>query len=364
MTICYFGDYDSNYPRNRVLLKGFRENGVEVLECHSDKSGMGLCWDLFKKHWKIRKSYDILIVAQSFTSDLVWLAKRISGRKIVWDAFYSFYDRDIFGDGSIVPKGFWQKAHWPASNAMRNIAGWRAEKRCCQAADLILLDTDEDIKYFVEEYKIDRAKFKKVLVGADISRIPPQKKRGTNRFLVHFHGNYSLLQGVKYIIGAAKILEEQADIQFNLIGGGHTLIEDRRLAYSYNLKNVKFVGPLEYSPLLDLMSEADVCLGVFGDTPRTRRVIPNKVFEAIALRKPVISVDTPAIRELFVDRNNILLCGIGNPEDLASKILELRNNEELREKIAEGGYKLFQEKATPKVIVADLVESLSGLIKK
>ena len=49
-------------------------------------------------------------------------------------------------------------------------------------------------------------------------------------------------------------------------------------------------------------------------------------------------------------------------ENLANKILELRNDEALREKIAEGGHQLFQERATPKVIVGDLVEKLNELV--
>ncbi|MBI4812189.1 glycosyltransferase family 4 protein [Candidatus Falkowbacteria bacterium] len=352
MKICYFGDYDSNYPRNLVLLKGFRENGAEILECHSDKKGLSLYWDLFWKHWKIRKKYDVLIVAQSFTSDLAWFAQRLSDKKVVWDAFYSFYDRDIFGDGSIVPRGFRQKARW------------RGERRSCRAADLILLDTDEDIKYFVKEYGISETKFKKVLVGADISGIVPLKKAGTDKFLICFHGNYTLLQGVRYVIGAAKILENHHQIRFCLIGQGQTFIDDRRLAYSYNLNNVEFVKELSRQELLDTMEGADVCLGIFGDTPRTQRVIPKKVFEAIALSKPIISANTPAMRELFTDRENILFCGIGNSEDLANKILELRNNKELREQIAASGYQLFQEKATPKVIAKDLLKHLSNLIVK
>jgi len=350
MKICYFGDYNLNYPRNRVLLKGFSENGVEILECHSDKKGFSLYWGLFWKHWKIRKKYDVLIVAQSFTSDLARFAQWISNKKVVWDAFYSFYDRDIFGDGSVVPQGFRQRARW------------RDERQSCRAADLVLLDTEEDIKYFSEEYGIPKEKFKKVLAGADISRIPSREKTGTNKFVIHFHGNYSLLQGVKYVVGAAKILEGCMDIRFNLVGGGQTFVDDKRLAYGYNLKNIKFIEEVDDQKVLDLAEEADICLGVFGNTPRTKRVIPKKVFEAIALRKPVISADTPAMRELFIDRENILFCRIGNHEDLANKILELRNDGTLREKIAEGGYQLFQERATPKVIVGDLVEKLNELV--
>ncbi len=34
MTVLYFGIYNPNYSRNRVLIKGLRENSIEVLECN------------------------------------------------------------------------------------------------------------------------------------------------------------------------------------------------------------------------------------------------------------------------------------------------------------------------------------------
>src|SRR5262249_22149328 len=34
MTICYWGTYDRDYPRNRVLINGLKASGAEVTECH------------------------------------------------------------------------------------------------------------------------------------------------------------------------------------------------------------------------------------------------------------------------------------------------------------------------------------------
>ena len=38
MIVCYFGTYskDEGYTRNRVIIKGLKENGVQVQECHVD----------------------------------------------------------------------------------------------------------------------------------------------------------------------------------------------------------------------------------------------------------------------------------------------------------------------------------------
>ncbi|MBI4812188.1 hypothetical protein HY798_01915 [Candidatus Falkowbacteria bacterium] len=163
MTICYFGDYDPNYARSRVLLKGLRENGVEVLECHSDKNGVGLYWDLYKKHKTIKGKYDILFVAQSWHSRLIWLAKLLSPKKVVWDAFYSFYDKYAFDNKTISPYG------------LRGWYLWLIEWFACRFADVILLDTNEHIKYFVEIFGARKNKFIRVLIGADDSVFYPRE---------------------------------------------------------------------------------------------------------------------------------------------------------------------------------------------
>ncbi|RLF99728.1 hypothetical protein DRN58_04625 [Thermococci archaeon] len=81
-------------------------------------------------------------------------------------------------------------------------------------------------------------------------------------------------------------------------------------------------------------------------------VIRLKSFSILVLvmKKPIVTGDTPAIREFFRDRENSLLCEIANPDAIADAILELKDNPELREKIAKNGYKLFKEKFSIKGI--------------
>ncbi len=151
-----------------------------------------------------------------------------------------------------------------------------------------------------------------------------------------FWGKMIPLQGVRYIKHAQELLRNEKNISFRIIGE----------------------VPIPYTELPAIIRTADICLGIFGDTDKTTRVIPNKVYEAIAMKKPVISADTPAIRELFTDRENILLCRRADPEDLMAKILELCHDARLRERIAEGGYQLFQERLTSRILGKGLIESL------
>lgn len=180
---------------------------------------------------------------------------------------------------------------------------------------------------------------------------------------VLFWGYYIPLQGAEYIVRAAKLLESDPEIRFTMVGGGQTYDTIVALAEGLGLKKITFMSRVSIDQLANQIREADICLGIFGNTPKAQRVIPNKAYDAIATAKPLISADTPAIRELFTDRENILLCRVADPEDLAAKIRELKNDPILREHIAQGGYRLFQEQATPNIIGKQLADRLTEIIE-
>ena len=147
MKVCYFGIYDPDYSRNRVLIKGLTENGVQVLKCQVDPGKKYKYWKLYKKHRQI-KDYDVMIVG--FPGHPVMpLARLICKKPIIFDAFLSSYetllDRKIYS-----PRGL---------QALKN---WLLDWLACKLADRILLDTKEHIKYFVKTFKIERNKFDRI----------------------------------------------------------------------------------------------------------------------------------------------------------------------------------------------------------
>ncbi len=116
---------------------------------------------------------------------------------------------------------------------------------------------------------------------------------------------------------------------------------------------------IPFKELLEAVSYADVCLGIFGDTEKAFRIVPNKVFQCLSLEKPVITGRTPAITEYFVDKEDIFLCEAANAESLAEAIMLLKNNERLREKIARNGYRSIQENFTSETIGRQIRKILS-----
>ncbi|MFC1613186.1 glycosyltransferase [Patescibacteria group bacterium] len=344
MKICFFGIYNPDYSRNRVLISGFKKNGCEIIECRADPKEDGKFFKyfrLFKEYKKIKKNkFDYVIVAFPGHT-VVWLAKLLFRKNlIIFDGFVSLYDSNV-SDRKVYGKF-----------SIRAFKDMFLDWYSCKLSDKVLMDTEEHIEYFTKKYNVNINKRVKAYVGADSQFFYPDSQdfKNDDKFIVHFHGSYIPLQGVEHIIEATKILKDE-NIEFNIIGSA---IKNK--FEKLNLDNINFIENVDYKNLRKHILMSDICLGIFGKTDKAVRVIPNKVYEAIACRKPVITGESPAIKELFMDGENIILCEMGNPNNLTEKILHLKNNTGLRNKIANNGYNLFIEKLTPEKIVKKIIK--------
>jgi len=345
LTICFFGIYDPEYSRNKVLISGLKQNGVEVIKCHSDKKGILKYFDLTRKHWKIRKDYDVLFVAFPGFQAMI-LARFLTHKKIIFDCFAPLYESEVLDRQNTKQGSFKAKYYW-----------W-LDKMSAKLADVVLLDTNEHIKYFVEEFKIKKEKFRRIFIGVDNFFLRPNsKKTKNNQFVVHFHGTNIPLQGIEYILKTTFLLKKHLDIKFVFVGPN--IVEDNRYSFS-NTNNVEFLGKVGYFKIPDFIDNADICLGIFGDTIKTKRVIPNKVFECVARRRVIITADTSAIRELF-DENDLYLISSASPNALAEAILFLKNNPDKLEKLAQNGYNKVVQNLTPTILGAKLKDIIQSL---
>jgi glycosyltransferase involved in cell wall biosynthesis len=348
MKVCYFGIYDPGYSSNRVFMRGLRENGVEVIECRSSKRGIAKYLDLIRQHRALHGAYDAMVVGYPGQQAAI-LARFLTRKPIVFDALVSFYDSLVFDRKTVGARSIEALYYW--------LLDWLS---CC-AADVVVLDTDAHINYFVETFGVRRGKFRRIFIGSDSSVIRPDASLRNGEFTIHFHGFFNPLQGLLYIVRAAKLLEAD-NVQFNIVGTGPKNMQPRVLADELGVHNINFSEPVSFEELNERIARADVCLGIFGDTDKARRVIPNKVFEALAARKPVITGRTPAVEELLVDREHALFCNGSDAEDLAEKIRELKRDPSLREHIAESGYRLFMERLQPEILGRELKNVIVSVI--
>lgn len=243
----------------------------------------------------------------------------------------------------------------------RSLSAYRyrlTDRVACSLADAILLDTDAHIAWFRAAFRIPDRKLHRVWVGADdelMTPCPPARRDG--RFIVFFYGSYIPLHGIEHIIGAAERIQGQdPEIRFSLCGTGQTLPAMRQLVRSRRVANVEFLERRPSQELRRLICESDVCLGIFGTGPKARAVIPNKVFDALACGRPVITADTPAIREVLAPGDDVWLCRGGDSHALAEAIMSIKADPGARSRIAAAGHRLFTRQFSLEALAGDVAQ--------
>ncbi len=357
MKILYFGAYNSSDQRNGIIMEGLRQNDVDIIECQDNSPGFKKFIKLFLKHWKIRKEYDLIFVGflSHILMPLVVFINNplISGRQrkpIILDGFMSLYDSNVFGRQRYKPRSLKAYYYW--------FIDWTA----FHLADMVLFDTQKHIEFISKEFGVKPNKMARSFVGAreNIFQPLPFERKDSN-FRVFFHGTFIPSQGIEFILKVAQKLEAHKDIEFMLVGDGQVKNEMLDLAKNLGVNNVVFLGRMSPRELVKHISQADVCLGLFGRADKIQRVIPTKVFECAAMRRPIITGDVPAVRELFGD-NDILFVKIADPDDLARGILELKNNLELRQRLAKNIYETFKKHASTYSIGNNLKDLMCSLL--
>lgn len=358
MKVCYFGSYAPFYPRHKIIIKGLRSQGVEVTEV-TDSSQILIRYPKLAKKYFSQKDFDVIFVgeASNYVQPLAILLKKITRKPLVFDTYVSLYDTNQ-------DRGVHQ-------NLIMSRLFYNIDKYNCYFSDVVLQDTNQNIKYFHETFHLPENKFRRLLIGAEDDLFYPQTILASdgdsngdtreNKFKILFYGTYIPLHGIQYIIRAAKILEKE-NIEFKLIGKGQTFPEIKKLKEELNLSNVEFIDMVPYEDLPKYIASSDACLGIFGGTKKSMRVIPTKAYQILAMGKPLITGDSPGARELFVNRENAILCNMADGESLASSILELKNNPEISDKIAKNGYNLFKSSLSPEKIGKEALRIIKEVV--
>lgn len=286
---------------------------------------------------------------------LVPAIKIFSKKPIIFDAYLSIYamlciDRKMVKENTILSKLIYYIEKW-----------------ACSLASVILLDTAEHAKRFIDLYGIDEKKVKVLYIGTDeenFYKINDLQEKKDNYFRIVFCGHYIPLHGVEYIIKAANLLKSKENIKFTLIGNGQTFKENYELYKKLKTNNIEFVDfEISRKELNIYYNNADLVLGIFGEGEKSKIVIPNKIYDAVATQSAVLSLETPAIKELFNHKENILLVKTNNPVDIADSIMEIYNDQVLRERISINAYNLFTDRLNSNVIGNDFQNVIEYVLK-
>jgi glycosyltransferase involved in cell wall biosynthesis len=372
-----WGTYDLGKPRVRILLQGLHENGIMVVECHKnvwgdieDKSQLsgignimafGLRWlvaypRLLYRYLRL-PDHDAVLVCYLGHLDILflWAFTRLRGKRIIWDAFLSLYNTVV------EDRGYIGRKH-PLAFLLY---GW--EWICCRLSDRIVLDTAAHASYFIETYNLPEKKVGRVFVGAESSVftyeadvVHTEKYSKGSEYTILFYGQFIPLHGIEYIVRAAKLCDEER-IRWILIGTGQEDKYIQELIEKLQPHNLQRIEWVPYQELNKWIARANICLGIFGDTDKAARVIPNKVYQILATGKPLITRNSPAIRELLQPGPGIHLVPPANQQAIVKAIHKQRKSGDT---IPTNEFRKLQNRISPKSVGLQFLQELNLLLRK
>jgi glycosyltransferase involved in cell wall biosynthesis len=358
------------------MAKALQMAGVEIIECHQEFWGdsrtraqearslfaavskvaqLLLVWFLlFWKYLFRTPAHDLILVGYPGHLD-VFLAKilgLIRSKPVIFDVFLSLYEAIVEDRKLVEPKSV--KAQF-----LKLLDRWST-----RAADIVLFDTEAHVKYYHTTLGGAPKKHLRVFVGAEEDVfLPAKQSTEINDGEVLFFGTFLPLHGVEVIVRAAAILKEMKHIHFTIIGNGPEWERCELLGHELGARVRWHPAWMDYHELSSHIARSEICLGIFSDSGKASRVIPCKVFNILAMGKPLITANTPAAQEIFSHLGNAYLVPPGNAQALADAIITVHNDRNLRHEIATAGLKLFQENLSRSAIGSKLVSEISQMLR-
>jgi glycosyltransferase involved in cell wall biosynthesis len=276
------------------------------------------------------------------------LPARSRPSNIVLDAFISLYDTIV------IDRGLIRRELLPGKLI------YRTEKRALAGADSIVVDTEQNRTYLAELFGISTGKIHAIPLSTDEITYAPTPYNPNNPICrVLFVGTLIPLHGIDVIVKAMNFLRNNREIEFHIIGTG----QEAHILKAYQQtspQNMKWTRTWKSSEeLAEEIRKADICLGIFGVTGKTQRVCPYKIYAYSCVGRAIITAGTKWTDSLEdKSAEYFTLVQPGNAQELAERILSLKESTELRSIQAKNSHQFYQQHLKNQYAVKQLIRRI------
>jgi glycosyltransferase involved in cell wall biosynthesis len=275
---------------------------------------------------------------QFFAGLAGWLLKR---RRQPW----VFEVRDLYPD-TIVAVG-----------AMRKGLGIRVlewiERQAYRRADAIVSVTDSFVQHIrdrgarcpiaVIKNGVDLRFFEANESAAAAGRAFREELGIGDRFVAAYVGTHGVSQSLGTVLEAAELLRDEPDILFLLVGDGAEREALLRLQAERKLSNVMIIGQRPKGDMPAIWNTTDASLVLLRRSDTFKTVLPSKMFEAMAMRRPIVLGVEGEARVLLDAAGAGIGITPGDPGELAAAVKRLAADAELRGSLGDSGRRFVEE---------------------
>ena len=207
--------------------------------------------------------------------------------------------------------------------------------------------------------------------GVDVTYYNPltvtgnwRKENGFNEndILFLYAGIIGLAQGLEIILATAEKVKQQLTIKFIMVGSGPEKEKLQIIQEEKQLTNVYFFDAVSKTQMPQIVQASDVSVIPLRKLELFLGAIPSKIFENLAMEKPVILAVDGEARELFVNQGKCAL--YSEPEnvgDLVKNVLLLANDALLRKELGRKGRTYVEQSFNRNTIAQNFYNLLKNI---
>lgn len=184
--------------------------------------------------------------------------------------------------------------------------------------------------------------------GVDLDVFYPQEPSSefrqqhglSDRFVCSYVGTIGMAHGLSVVVRAAKILKsmQRNDVVFCLVGDGAQREKIEKDAIESNVKDmIHFTGRLPKSDMPMVLASSDCLLIHLRKTDLFATVIPSKIFEAMAMERPLVMGVQGESAEIVKDSGAGIAMESDNAQQLVDAVLALKDDNELHNRLCADG---------------------------
>jgi glycosyltransferase involved in cell wall biosynthesis len=144
-------------------------------------------------------------------------------------------------------------------------------------------------------------------------------------------GSFVIRKGYLNLIEA--ISRTPYNVKLTLIGGGPLKEQYANLAKLHENIDIQLIDFIPQHEMIDMIVSSDIFV-----QPSIREAMPRTILEAMALRMPIITTNVGVIEGVIIDKQNGIFVKAGDIDNIAHALINLIEDKELREKIANNAY--------------------------
>lgn len=274
-------------------------------------------------------------------------------------ARFIFEVRDLWPESAVTTGVIDAQSPWV--RAAEGLEAWAYE-----SSDAVVALTPGIRDDIVERGMCEPSRVEVIPNGVDVREFPRIDRDAVRRrmgwegkFVAIYAGAHGVANDLDQVVEVARLLRDEPDVEIVAIGDGPrrpALVDKTERLGLSNLRWVPAVGPDE---LRGWLQAADVGLVILQDNPTFRTVYPNKAFDYMAARLPVVCGVDGVLRELVTGAGAGVFVPPASPRRLADTLLELRADPSVRRAMGRAGERLVAERFDRR----DHAERYLGLIE-